>query len=192
MIAQNTAQRCQCNLIVDAFCGVGGNAIQFALTCNKGEIFIHKVIKIMFNLFLVIAIDIDPQKIDFAKHNAEVYGVANRIEFIVGDFFQLVDSLKADVVFLSPPWGGPKYLSQPVYELEQLQPLPFMDLLKATRSITSNIALFLPRNSNIDQVVINCIIYKVIMYLYSCLSGIQVFCILETIISKQAFCVYIF
>ena len=37
--------------------------------------------------------------------NASVYGVADRIEFIVGDFFDLAKSrmLKADVVFLSPP-----------------------------------------------------------------------------------------
>lgn len=54
-------------------------------------------------VLLVIAIDIDPKKIELAKHNASVYGVADRIEFIVGDFFLLAPSLKADVVFLSPP-----------------------------------------------------------------------------------------
>ena len=59
-------------MIVDCFCGVGGNAIQFAFTCNH-----------------VIAIDIDPHKIALARHNAAVYGVADRIEFIVGDFFQV-------------------------------------------------------------------------------------------------------
>lgn len=41
-----------------------------------------------------------------AKHNATIYGVTDRIEFIVGDFLTLVDKLKADVVFLSPEWGG--------------------------------------------------------------------------------------
>ena len=45
-----------------------------------------------------------------AKHNAEVYGVADHIDFIVGDFMQLADKLVADVVFLSPPWGGPQYM----------------------------------------------------------------------------------
>ena len=51
---------------------MGGNAIQFAFTCNH-----------------VIAIDIDPHKIALARHNAAVYGVADRIEFIVGDFFNV-------------------------------------------------------------------------------------------------------
>lgn len=27
----------RCDVIVDAFCGAGGNAIQFAMTCAKGE-----------------------------------------------------------------------------------------------------------------------------------------------------------
>lgn len=35
-IAQHIAERCRCELIVDAFCGVGGNAIQLAMTCTKG------------------------------------------------------------------------------------------------------------------------------------------------------------
>ena len=51
----------------------------------------------------MIAIDKDPQNIALCKNNATVYGVADRIEFIVGDFFEIAKSLKADVVFLSPP-----------------------------------------------------------------------------------------
>ena len=62
---------------MDGFCGVGGNAIQFAFTCER-----------------VIAIDIDPTKIELARHNAAVYGVADRIEFIVGDFFKVLPTIK--------------------------------------------------------------------------------------------------
>src|SRR5262249_28450698 len=76
-MARHTAQRCACGIIVDAFCGVGGNAIQFAFTCER-----------------VIAIDIDPRRIAIAKHNAEIYGVADRIEFIVGDFLVLAPYIK--------------------------------------------------------------------------------------------------
>jgi len=38
----------------------------------------------------VIAIDIDPVKISCAKHNAKIYGVMDKIEFINGDFFSQV------------------------------------------------------------------------------------------------------
>lgn len=67
--------------------------------------------------FAVIAIDIDPEKLHLAKNNAEVYGVADRIEFILGNYLDLAPKLAADVVFLSPPWGGPEYLSTDIYDL---------------------------------------------------------------------------
>jgi len=58
IIARHQARKMQTDLIVDAFCGAGGNAIQFALTCGH-----------------VIAIDIDPTKLMMASNNARVYGV---------------------------------------------------------------------------------------------------------------------
>ena len=42
----------------------------------------------------MIAIDIDPIKIDYARHNAAVYGVDERIDFINGDSFSLAPKLK--------------------------------------------------------------------------------------------------
>lgn len=42
----------------------------------------------------VIAIEIDPRKVEMAKNNAKIYGVDNHIDFIVGDFFQLAPYLK--------------------------------------------------------------------------------------------------
>jgi trimethylguanosine synthase len=32
------AERCRADTIVDAFCGSGGNAIQFAFTCERGTL----------------------------------------------------------------------------------------------------------------------------------------------------------
>jgi trimethylguanosine synthase len=49
-----------------------------------------------------------------------VYGVEDRIEFIQGDFLKIVPTLTADVVFLSPPWGGPDYLTADVFDLETM------------------------------------------------------------------------
>jgi tRNA/tmRNA/rRNA uracil-C5-methylase (TrmA/RlmC/RlmD family) len=40
-------------------------------------------------MMVVIAIDVDPVKIACAKHNAKIYGVLDKIEFITGDFFSL-------------------------------------------------------------------------------------------------------
>jgi len=136
-IAEQVAQKCRCDIVLDAFCGVGGNAIQFALTCGR-----------------VIAVDIDRDKIAMARHNARVYGVEHKIDFIIGDFFQVVPYIKADVVFLSPPWGGPKYVNQEVFDLKKMGALGSIDGLHVfdiARSITENIAYFVPRNSNREQ-----------------------------------------
>ncbi|KAI1312306.1 Trimethylguanosine synthase [Mortierella claussenii] len=134
-IAYHIAQRCATDVIIDAFCGVGGNAIQFALTCHR-----------------VIAIDIDPVRLMCAKHNAKVYGVEDRIEFICGDFMTLIPRLKADVVFLSPPWGGPGYLAQDEFDLKRDIPMDGEFLFNETCKITKNIAYYLPRNSNAKQI----------------------------------------
>lgn len=104
----------------------------------------------------MIAIDIDPKKIEMARHNATIYGVQDKIEFIVGSYFDLVEGLKADVVFLSPPWGGPDYMRKDsVYDLEEsLQPVAASKLMQETRKITKDIAVYLPRNSNSKQLAL--------------------------------------
>ncbi|KAG0557883.1 hypothetical protein KC19_11G164000 [Ceratodon purpureus] len=137
-IAQHQASRmCSGGLIIDAFTGVGGNAIQFAL---RGD---H-----------VIAVDIDPVKIDCARHNAAIYGVADYIEFIVGDFFKIAPNLKADAVFLSPPWGGPDYMSVDKFDLHtMILPLDGFKLFQTAQAISPNVVLFLPRNVDLDQLV---------------------------------------
>src|SRR5690606_21594068 len=56
-VAQHIAERCRCNVIIDAFCGLGGNTIQFARTCQ-----------------LVIAIDNCRHRLELARHNARIYG----------------------------------------------------------------------------------------------------------------------
>lgn len=138
-IAEHIALRVQdsfsAELIIDAFCGVGGNAIQFALTGKR-----------------VIAIDIDPVRLALAQHNAEVYGVGNRIEFLRGDFLQLAPGLRGDVVFLSPPWGGPEYLSADVFNIKTMMNLDGFDIFRLSKTISDNIVYFLPRNADMEQI----------------------------------------
>lgn len=68
----------------------------------------------------VLAIDIDPRRLDLARHNATVYGVADQIDFLQGDFLKLASRLRGDVVFLSPPWGGPDYLTAEVFDIKTM------------------------------------------------------------------------
>ncbi|XP_041045869.1 trimethylguanosine synthase isoform X5 [Carcharodon carcharias] len=134
-IANRVMQSFHCDIILDAFCGVGGNSIQFALAGKR-----------------VIAVDIDPVKIDLAQNNARVYGVSEQIEFILGDFMLLASDLKADAVFLSPPWGGPDYVNAKIFDLKTMMSLDGSEIFALSQKITPNIIYFLPRNADIEQV----------------------------------------
>uniref|UniRef100_A0A5B6Z0C2 Trimethylguanosine synthase n=1 Tax=Davidia involucrata TaxID=16924 RepID=A0A5B6Z0C2_DAVIN len=134
-IAVSHAERSGGGLVIDCFTGVGGNAIQFANMC-----------------FHVVAIDIDSKKVELAYNNAKIYGVENYIDFIVGDFFQLASSLKGDVAFLSPPWGGPSYRTIENFTLDLLKPKDGYSMFQIAQTITPNIIMFLPRTIDLHQV----------------------------------------
>lgn len=136
-IARSIAVRMQCGIVVDAFAGAGGNTIQFAQTCNQ-----------------VIAIDNSALRIENAKHNAAVYGVLDKIDFVLGDAFTILPSMKGkvDAVFLSPPWGGPSYTKDEHFKLETMTPYNAFDVLNLALSVTPNVAFLLPRNTQVDEV----------------------------------------
>ncbi|XP_076899965.1 uncharacterized protein LOC143553973 [Bidens hawaiensis] len=100
----------------------------------------------------VIAIDIDPKKVEMASNNSKIYGVDSYIDFIVGDFLQLAPSLKGNVAFLSPPWGGPSYKTTENFTLDLLKPVDGYTLFQVAQTITPNIMMFLPRNVDVCQV----------------------------------------
>jgi len=94
-------------IILDAFCGVGGNTIAFALSGRWSRVY---------------AIEKDLETLECARHNARLYGVHDKITFFHGDCFQILglDENAKDktvegirelvkeygVLFGSPPWGG--------------------------------------------------------------------------------------
>lgn len=181
LVADQIAERCRCGTILDAFCGVGGNTIAFAKTCERGVCIFVSHPTAFYEAALVIALDNDPTRLALARHNATIYGVADRIEFILTDYITFVDSYlslpsssnrKIDVVFLSPPWGGPSYLAgstdnataasipqdmlpieaHPEYSLASIQPIHGASLFGLSRRITRNIAYYLPRNTKLEEI----------------------------------------
>ncbi|KIV93195.1 hypothetical protein PV10_04432 [Exophiala mesophila] len=154
-IAQHIADAAPSNkaIIIDAFCGAGGNTIAFALSGKWKRVY---------------AIEKDAATLACAKHNAEIYGVADKITWFHGDCFELlglvdtnpaatVTSLKAiasqyGVIFASPPWGGPGYRSSEVFDLESMEPYSFSFLYQSFKKITSEVVLYLPRTSDLRQI----------------------------------------
>jgi len=89
--------------IADVSCGVGIQLIFFAKHGIRS-----------------VGVDIDPIKIEFARRNAEKYGV--KVEFMVGDSLspEVVEKIDADVIF-SDPARPPEV---PERNLEDLLPSP--------------------------------------------------------------------
>lgn len=88
-LALQLGERAKGLRVIDAFAGCGGNAIGFARAGCR-----------------VTAIELDAARLAMARHNAAMYGVADRIEFLGGDACALVAGREADLLFLDPPWGG--------------------------------------------------------------------------------------
>lgn len=87
-LALDLGERARGLRVIDACAGAGGNAIGFARADCQ-----------------VLAIELDGQRLAMAKHNARLYGVADRIEFICGDACAIVPEREADLLFIDPPWG---------------------------------------------------------------------------------------
>lgn len=121
-------------LVVDAFCGAGGNAIQFALAGAH-----------------VIGVDCNQERLGMAKHNAAVYEVKDYIDFIHADWYTVCGLIRADAVFLSPPWGGPDYLSQPTYDLMTGLEDPGK-MIRNALMVAPLVIFFLPKNTDLCSV----------------------------------------
>lgn len=75
------------------------------------------------------------------------------IEFILGDAMRLLPCLRADAVFLSPPWGGPNYQHSATFNINTMLPKPLngREIFRAARAASQNVAFFLPRNVDMRQ-----------------------------------------
>lgn len=91
LLALEVAALAQGRPVVDAGCGAGGNAIAFARAGCQ-----------------VCALEADAGRLELARHNAGVYGVRDRIEFVHADALAWVAARPdpAAILFVDPPWGA--------------------------------------------------------------------------------------
>ena len=69
--------RLSCDIALDGFGGVGGNAVQLAMTCKQ-----------------VLVCDNNMERLLLARHNAEIYGVAHKLDFVCCDILKMAPSFK--------------------------------------------------------------------------------------------------
>ncbi|SCU70824.1 Methyltransferase small domain/Ribosomal protein L11 methyltransferase (PrmA)/Met-10+ like-protein/tRNA (Uracil-5-)-methyltransferase/Putative RNA methylase family UPF0020/Methyltransferase domain/RNA cap guanine-N2 methyltransferase, putative [Trypanosoma equiperdum] len=126
---------------LDLFCGCGGDTVQLAQVFEK-----------------VIAVDIDPDAIEAAKKNAEVYGVSTRVTFLCADYRTLKpENFSVNAVHCSPPWGGELYAGAPFFDLQNSlcasNGIKISDFYELLSKFSNNITMFLPRNTLLYSVV---------------------------------------
>ncbi|KAL9627298.1 MAG: hypothetical protein Q9164_007645, partial [Protoblastenia rupestris] len=128
-------------ILIDCFAGVGGNVIAFAQNERWTRVY---------------AIEKDKATLECAKHNAEIYGVQEKISWYLGDCFEVLrvelqELKKHSIIFASPPWGGPSYKSESIFDLFTMQPYTLSDLMGLCRQYTEDIVIYLPRTSDVRQ-----------------------------------------
>ncbi|KAI3655131.1 hypothetical protein MP228_000511 [Amoeboaphelidium protococcarum] len=158
--------------VVDAFSGSGSNSIQFALLDGSQMSVNHKKSGVTVTAAVsiqVTAIELDAQKIANARHNASIYGIdpsSTVIRWVQADLSQGlevaltepindddIELSSIDAVFASPPWSGPEYKNEEYYSLSNLYPMNGHDMIRDFLSVSPNVALYLPRNTNVQELI---------------------------------------
>lgn len=80
--------------------------------------------------------------------------MGDKINFVCGDVVTSFPTIVVDVIFLSPPWGGPSYKND-IYQLKELRVshIDGLQLLKCALQVTQNVAFYLPRNVSLRDVI---------------------------------------
>lgn len=146
-----TEKNMQIGVVLDCFCGVGGNAIAIAAKLNCQ---------------VVVAVDCDPKKINMLRKNSSIYEVARKIECVCDDAYNLLSRLKdcekvvpnlvsnpylTDLVILAPPWGGIEYTSSAFDLQTMITSGDGVDLFNQAARISKHIIYILPKHSNKRQ-----------------------------------------
>ena len=89
------------------------------------------------------------------KFNTDKNFLGNKIDFVCTNFLTLCPVLKPDLIFLSPPWGGPDYyIENESFKLENMYigGLNGIELLEKELEITPNVKYFLPKNTDLGLI----------------------------------------
>jgi len=153
IIAKHVAKRCleqfnkhniKLDMILDCFCGCGGNSIAFAEICEN-----------------VISIDIDPEKILKLINNAKIYDVNDHIKPVCSDVYDVLNKLHDDkfqignrnwksyinLIVLSPPWGGVDYVSDSKDIIRNFPSGDGYKLIELALTVCSNVVCIFPRTT---------------------------------------------
>lgn len=152
-IAQRLANQSQSKVILEICCGVGGTTVALAKEFEK-----------------VIAVDINPKRIKYAKKNIKNLGLTNKVEFITADIFDesilpLLLNSKIDIVHTDVEWTtSGNYGKDHAENLNSTSPSTTDLYDYMTKNVTKNICMRLPKSikrNNFSNLVENIEIQEV-------------------------------
>jgi hypothetical protein len=115
--------------ITDGTSCVGGNVMSFSKVFHS-----------------VNAVERDATRFQMLKNNCALVKCAN-VNFFKDDYMQMAGTLKQDLIFMDPPWGGPDYKHLTSVELE-LSGTPMPEVCEQLSRYARYIVLKLPENFN--------------------------------------------
>lgn len=122
-------------VITDATAHIGGNTYNFAKNFKQ-----------------VNAVEINKGNYDMLVNNMKILKVVEKIDFKCQDYTMICKSLKQDVIFIDPPWGGPEYKYKESLDIS----LSKIDLSDVILSVVNNaklIVIKLPFNYNFNRLI---------------------------------------
>ena len=61
------------------------------------------------------------------------------------------NKIKADYIFLSPPWGGTEYKNSEIYSIKKFMYPDITEIIRISLNVADKILFFLPRNLDLDE-----------------------------------------
>jgi hypothetical protein len=125
--------------------------------------------------YKVNSIEIDDINYEVLKNNINIYKYKN-INLIKGNSIIELEKLKQDVIVIDAPWGGPNYKNEKQLKLF-LDNLELSDIFNQFKNKAKLFVLKVPINYNINNLILNSLLYKIKIYSYKQNSRIKFFII---------------
>lgn len=119
-------------IIMDGTSGLGGNTLSFANYFNK-----------------IISIELNTDRYKLLKENIDMFDLNSKIVTYNDNFTNHLNDTY-DLIFLDPPWGGPKYKYEKNLRLK-IDDQKMYDIVKNLRELNKIIVLKLPFNYDLSE-----------------------------------------
>lgn len=102
----------------------------------------------------VNAVEIVPLHCRVLENNLTNYGVIDKVKIHCADYLDVADDLEQDAVFFDPPWGGPDYKNEELFNM-YLDEINISDIIKSLldKNKVKIVSIRVPFNYDFKQIL---------------------------------------